>query len=195
MNNEIKEILDTFKWCVEQPDIDDEQLVLTGDLKKLLDYITNLQEELKGYKQERENLFKTIHDLQKKNKRLKNIINENTILVQDENGNYQECDINVIKMYNDMQNDIDELVIQKARLREENERLKANKLNDYMSKDNTYYKDMLIYKSRIDKAIEYNYELQERYCHSALFDNLVASKVYEITEKQLNILNGGDKDV
>ena len=45
-------------------------------------------------------------------------------------------------------------------------------------------------KKRIQKAIEYNYELQERYCHSALFDDLVASKIYEITEKQLNILQG-----
>ena len=50
------------------------------------------------------------------------------------------------------------------------------------------------YKSRNDKAIEYNYELQERYCHSALFDDLVASKIYEIAEKQLNILQGEDKE-
>lgn len=50
------------------------------------------------------------------------------------------------------------------------------------------------YKQRIDKAIEYCYELQERYCHSALFDDLVASKIYEISEKQLNILKGDDKE-
>ena len=53
---------------------------------------------------------------------------------------------------------------------------------------NNNYED---YKSRVEKAIEYNYELQERYCHSALFDELVASKVYEISEKNLNILQGG----
>ncbi|MBR5227486.1 MAG: hypothetical protein IKV94_02500 [Clostridia bacterium] len=51
------------------------------------------------------------------------------------------------------------------------------------------------YKSRCKKAIEYNYELQERYCHSAIRDELVASKIYEITEKELNILqNGSDSE-
>lgn len=49
-------------------------------------------------------------------------------------------------------------------------------------------------QQRIDKAIKYCYELQERYCHSALFDDLVASKIYEISEKQLNILKGEDKE-
>ena len=52
------------------------------------------------------------------------------------------------------------------------------------------------YKSRVEKAVKYNYELQERYCHSALYDELVASKIYEITEKELNILqNGSDASV
>ena len=55
-------------------------------------------------------------------------------------------------------------------------------------------KYLLDYKSRIDKVIEYNYELQERYCHSALFDELVASKVYEISEKNINILQGEDNE-
>ena len=55
-----------------------------------------------------------------------------------------------------------------------------------------YYGQYKDYKAKNKKAIEYNYELQERYCHSALFDDLVASKIYEITEKQLNILQGED---
>ena len=49
------------------------------------------------------------------------------------------------------------------------------------------------YKSRLEKAVKYNYELQERYCHSALYDELVASKIYEITEKELNILQNGSE--
>ena len=44
--------------------------------KEAEDYITNLQEELNGYKQERENLFASIKKIQKENKRLNNIINE-----------------------------------------------------------------------------------------------------------------------
>ena len=50
------------------------------------------------------------------------------------------------------------------------------------------------YKTRCKKAIEYNYKLQERYCHSALYDELVASKIYEISEKNIKLLNGDDEE-
>lgn len=84
-------------------------------------------------------------------------------------------------------------------LQQENERLKetikhyedTTTFGDYVKEVNL----LIDYKSRCEKAIEYNYELQERYCHSAIFDELVASKVYEITEKELNILqNGGENN-
>ena len=89
-------------------------------------------------------------------------------------------------------------------LQEENEHEKEHDekmLKTYKRVVNLFKKDLItmsnLYteeKSRNEKAIKYNYELQERYCHSALFDELVASKIYEITEKQLNILTGGNKD-
>ena len=72
-------------------------------------------------------------------------------------------------------------------LEEENERI-SNLYKTYEEANDLWIKKCDNYKSKIDEAIEYNYELQERYCHSALFDDLVASKIYEITEKQLNIL-------
>lgn len=71
------------------------------EAKLLTDYITNLQEE---------------------NRRLKELIKDNTIQVQDENGNYQECNINVIKMYNDMQDDIENLIKEKEDYKSRNEK-------------------------------------------------------------------------
>ena len=101
-----------------------------------------------------------------------------------------------------------------ARLEKENKKLKSqldfigeqNKYIDKLEKKldmekkinenntNAYLKILHseeAYKSRIEKAVKYNYKLQERYCHSAIFDELVASKVYEISEKNINILQGG----
>ena len=79
-------------------------------------------------------------------------------------------------------------------LQQENERLKDNAIHNDKVVDKARWNEM-IYKSRVEKAVKYNYELQERYCHSALYDELVASKIYEITEKELNILqNGSDEE-
>ena len=69
-------------------------------------------------------------------------------------------------------------------LQEENERL-AKDCDMWNRKYNEEF-------DKNSRAIENNYGLQEKYCHSALFDDLVASKIYEITEKQLNILQGED---
>lgn len=93
---------------------------------------------------------------------------------------------NLQEQYSELRDDLDGIIEGNIRLQEENKVLKE--LNVCVGCDNNSD-----YKSIIDKAIEYNYELQERYCHSALFDDLVASKIYEITEKQLNILKGEDK--
>ena len=68
MNDEIKEILE-FK-----EDADYKRLCV-DEIVVLRDYITNLQEEIKGYKQEREKLFGTIHELQKSYEKLERMIN------------------------------------------------------------------------------------------------------------------------
>ena len=48
--------------------------------------------------QEEVELLKAYEKLQKENKQLKGIIKENTILVKDEYGDYQECNINPLRM-------------------------------------------------------------------------------------------------
>ena len=84
----------------------------------------------------------------------------------------QDSAIKIMKMYEDLKKDYIRV--------KSNEKTLADLLNKEQKKNK--------------KAIEYCYELQERYCHSALFDDLVASKIYEISEKQLNILKGEDKE-
>lgn len=53
-----------------------------------------------------------------------------------------------------------------------------------------YLKD---YKQRNEKAIEYNYKLQEKTSHQALFDEPLASEIYSIAENNINILQGGNE--
>lgn len=116
---------------------------------------------------------------------------------------------NLQQYYKDNVNKYEELIVKYSNLQEENQRLKelvnptTQIFIDTQDMEERYgqelYEDYLKKqledcKSRIKKAIEYNYELQERYCHSALFDEPVASKIYEISEKQLNILQGVGKD-
>ena len=78
-------------------------------------------------------------------------------------------------------------------LQQENERLN-NMLDKADNKNLSLIEEINDKQDIIDKAIEYNYELQERYCHGAIFDELVASKIYEITEKELNILQNGSDE-
>ena len=86
-------------------------------------------------------------------------------------------------------------------LQKENEKLK-----EIINDDMTVYlkgledgKDKMkeifesVYKSRNEKAIEYNYKLQEKNCHQALFDEPLASEIYSIAENNINILKGGDE--
>ena len=91
MKDEIKEILNDlrktadntiFAVCSSQEELDKMPRYTANFMsindrkaKLLLDYITNLQEE---------------------NQKLKGIIKDNTILVKDESGNYQECNINLL---------------------------------------------------------------------------------------------------
>ena len=89
-NEEIKEIFCKLRSndCYEKEY--QKSVYYEKDLKKLEDCITNLQEDvrtgkeiigeleedIKGYEQERENLFKTTHDLQKEIKRLENKLSQ-----------------------------------------------------------------------------------------------------------------------
>lgn len=128
-------------------------------------------------------------ELQKENEHLK-----------ENNRNMQEEMARVWAENSNLKTALDESQEVIADYKQENERLKEennNKaMNDYAHAiDESWYRELYDdYKSRCEKAIEYNYELQERYCHSAIFDELVASKIYEITEKELNILQNGSED-
>ena len=50
---------------------------------------------------------KKVEELQRKNKQLKEIIKENTILVKDEYGDYQECNINPLGMKQKYEKQVD----------------------------------------------------------------------------------------
>ena len=60
-----------------------------------------------SYSSEVERMQKCIDELQQENKQLKGIIKENTILVKDEYGNYQECDINPLGMRQKYEKQVD----------------------------------------------------------------------------------------
>ena len=109
MNDEIKEILAYFEKYVKTTYMHDSEPMLNWkDLKIVLDYITNLQQENQELNKENEKWWAIIKDneqeikdlclenskLEQENERLKETIKENTVLVKDENGNYQECNIN-----------------------------------------------------------------------------------------------------
>nr|DAN73410.1 MAG TPA: hypothetical protein [Caudoviricetes sp.] len=51
--------------------------------------------------------LKEIENLQQENKQLKGIIKENTILVKDEYGDYQECNINPLRMKQKYEKQVD----------------------------------------------------------------------------------------
>lgn len=59
------------------------------------------------YSSEVERMQKCIDELQQKNKQLKEIIKENTILVKDEYGDYQECNINPLGMKQKYEKQVD----------------------------------------------------------------------------------------
>lgn len=211
MNNEIKEI--------ERILATSGKYITYAERCYVLDYITNLQtieQQYSALLSENAELENKITNLQQENERLKNIINENTILVQDENGNYQECDIDVIKMYNDMQNDIDELVIQKARLQEELKDYKQerenlfktthdlqkeikrleNKLSQSIKWSERRTMEWLDYKSRCEKAIKYvnNHKIEWADHKFKKFNVMVEFNEYANPQALLDIL-GGENNV
>lgn len=59
------------------------------------------------YSSEVERMQKCIDELQQENKQLKEIIKENTILVKDEYGDYQECNINPLGMKQKYEKQVD----------------------------------------------------------------------------------------
>lgn len=123
------------------------------------------------------------------NYEIKEILEE----LKEKNETYKECSGNGIIENEYYKSHI--LLDYITNLQQENERLN-NMLDKADNKNLSLIEEINDKQDIIDKAIEYNYELQERYCHGAIFDELVASKIYEITEKELNILqNGSDTSV
>lgn len=72
---------------------------------------------------DKETLKDMVLELQEKNEQLKEIIKENTILVKDEYGNYQECNINPLRMKQKYEKQIDNW----------------NKLKEWVNKHYDYY--------------------------------------------------------
>ena len=65
------------------------------EIKEILEFDFESQGERIEINEYERNILKDyITNLQKENEKLKQIIKDNTILVKDENGNYQECNIN-----------------------------------------------------------------------------------------------------
>lgn len=102
MTDEIKNILDYLKRSDKNKfGFEQGKLIDYEETQLLLDYITNLQQDLEKANDiiEKDRQFYKCRmdeyaELKKENERLKEIIKDNTILVKDENGNYQECNIN-----------------------------------------------------------------------------------------------------
>lgn len=76
-----------------------------------------------SYSSEVERMQKCIDELQQENKQLKRIIKENTILVKDEYGDYQECNINPLRMKQKYEKQVDNW----------------NKLKEYINKMHKYF--------------------------------------------------------
>lgn len=84
--------------------------------KDLIYYITKLQQDLDKSNDiiEKDRQFYKCRmdeyaELKKENERLKEIIKDNTILVKDKNGNYQECNINPLDYKSRCEKAIEEL--------------------------------------------------------------------------------------
>lgn len=67
----------------------------------------DLDKMYESYSSEVERMQKCIDELQQENKQLKGIIKENTILVKDEYGDYQECNINPLRMKQKYEKQVD----------------------------------------------------------------------------------------
>ena len=154
--------------------------------QQLKDYITNLQEENGGYKQEREKLFRTIRELQKnnnfikkdRNKLLRNYLHL-IILLED----YKKKIEKVMKMNNEELNKI----IMKA---EDEYELLKDRVHDL-------YEENKNYKSRIDKAVKYYKTHQQECVIGRNRDEKLIKEYYlpaQCSKNLLNILTGGDEE-
>ena len=91
MKNEIKEILNEIGY---HQHIHENLTLSPKELDILADSIIDSQEELKSANESITWWQNRFNALQKENEKLKEIIKDNIILVKDENGNYQECNVN-----------------------------------------------------------------------------------------------------
>ena len=133
MNNEIKEILDNIKDKYEDYYVQD--IVSGNDLKQLLDYIINLQKQIEEYQKALDETTSEKIDLQQKVEQYEN-----------------PDDLTLFYMW------VDEKAKDKMKaLQEENEHLKKqnNGLHNLIVQHIDEEDNLIDYKSRIDKAVEY----------------------------------------
>ena len=168
MNDEIKEILGYLKDeddYIEDLGINYKRIHIdNGDLKTLLDYITNLQQDNEMYAQLKDEYEEEIKDLQQNYNR---IYNEDCKLREEHN----ITDISLLD--------------ENYKLQQENERLKKDVelfKSDLISSTNTG----LSLITKIDKAIEY---IQNNMQYD---DNIDDNWV--MTKELLNILQGEDNE-
>lgn len=103
MNKEINTIIANLEGCIGMFDY----LLTPTESNLLVSYIEELQQENKkinGVIQTYDILLKANVE---ENKQLKRIIKENTILVKDEYGDYQECNINPLRMKQKYEKQVD----------------------------------------------------------------------------------------
>ena len=199
MSDEIKEILDYFKRSNKNKlGFEQDKIITYKEANQLLNYITNLQEELKEYKMlfdafskrpyahryleekkkelgnnkiiglDSEMIYKDYYDLKQENERLK---------VKYDNSKSHQINYNYFKtLYEKATKDIviDDLVY------------KCEDLDNLRQSYEKLYVEKEVYKSRNKKAIEYIKSYKNDYAPYELSD-------YNIREL-LNILNGGDEE-
>lgn len=107
--------------------------------------LLNIIEFLQKDRQQWINQFSKTHnesvEIQTKNKQLKEIIKENTILVKDEYGDYQECNINPLVMKQKYEKQVDNW----------------NKLKEYINKRN----ETLYWTNTYDDILDKMQELEQ----------------------------------
>ena len=82
-------------------------LLKKQDINSLFLEATNYLCQTKSLFEEKEQLQQENEHLQQENKQLKEIIKANTILVKDEYGDYQECNINPLEMKQKYEKQVD----------------------------------------------------------------------------------------
>ena len=164
MNDEIKEILNKWKCYIELTKkftTNEYEMLRVEDIDKILDYITNLQQEIEKLNDDKRGMLVQLYKandnrdkVKQENERLKEdyakIVNDN-------------CDYLKLEQENEIrQQDINNLTYQLAKIKEENERLKEEILNKEIAQEKAILKIIGLY-SYAD-----NEEYVDNYCKDLL---------------------------